>query len=269
MHLKRWVTSIVLLPVLVLLILKGSSFLFAMFVCIISFLALWEYFRITSGTGNRRMQNGFLLFGFIMCPVIMWAAYEKSFKIILGIIVFNLIFSSLISLYHYKSDSSAPETVIKQVFGIIYIPVFLSCLVFIRNTADGVIWIFALLSIIFAGDTGAYYIGTYFGKNKLCPAVSPGKTIEGSVGGLAANLGIGAILQYFFLPLHSWIAGIFFFIFIGVAGQIGDLFESELKRSANIKDSGTILPGHGGMLDRIDALLFAAPVAFFFKEYIF
>ena len=113
------------------------------------------------------------------------------------------------------------------------------------------------------------YAGSFLGKHKLCPAVSPGKTIEGSVGGLIANLGAGAIFKYFFLPAYSWGLSLLFFISVGIAGQIGDLFESELKRSAGIKDSGGILPGHGGILDRIDALLFAAPVAWFFKEYLF
>jgi phosphatidate cytidylyltransferase len=132
-----------------------------------------------------------------------------------------------------------------------------------------VLWIFLLLILVFLGDTGAYYVGSYFGQHKLCPAVSPNKTIEGSVGGLAASLGAGALFKHFFLPLLPWGLSLLFFFSIGIAGQVGDLFESQLKRVYKIKDSGTLLPGHGGVLDRIDALLFAAPVAYFFKEYVF
>jgi phosphatidate cytidylyltransferase len=106
------------------------------------------------------------------------------------------------------------------------------------------------------------------GRHKLCPAVSPNKTIEGTVGGLAANVCAGALFKVFFFPLLQWNLSVLFFLCIGVAGQVGDLFESKLKRVANLKDSGALLPGHGGFLDRIDALLFAAPIAYFFIEHI-
>ena len=128
-------------------------------------------------------------------------------------------------------------------------------------------WLLFSLAVIFAGDISAYYIGTYFGKHKLCPAVSPGKTIEGSFGGLSANLLIGILAKVIFIPDLEWITCVLFCLSIGIAGQIGDLFESELKRTAGIKDSGALLPGHGGILDRIDALLFAAPVAYLFIIY--
>jgi len=130
-------------------------------------------------------------------------------------------------------------------------------------------WIFLLLAIIFAGDISAYYVGSYLGRHKLNPAISPGKTIEGALGGLAGNLLVGSIGKFFFLPALSWGPAILFFLAVGLAGQVGDLFESEFKRSSQIKDSGGILPGHGGFLDRIDALLFASPVAYLFKFYIF
>lgn len=277
MHLKRWITAIVTIPFLVLLIYKGGSFLFAVFISIVCILALWEYSRIVfnkAGSSKLEAQNlsplSFQLSAFIIGPMIIWAAYKNSFDIVIGLITLNLVISGLISLRQFKHDSSAPEIVAKQVLGIIYIPLFLSYLVLIRGGIDdGITWIFFLLCIVFAGDIGAYYVGSYFGRHKLCPAVSPGKTIEGSVGGLAANLVAGALFKSFFLPLFPWGLSILFFLLIGVAGQVGDLFESELKRAANIKDSGVILPGHGGVLDRIDALLFAAPVAFLFKEYIF
>ena len=187
---------------------------------------------------------------------------------VLDIIVLNVIISTLISLPKFKSDSSVWEIVFKQVVGIIYIPLFLSYIVLIRNGNNGVLWVFLLLTVVFMGDTGAYYFGSYFGKHKLCPAISPNKTIEGALGGLAASLGSGALIKTFFLPLLPWGLSLLFFSSIGIAGQVGDLFESQLKRVAHIKDSGAILPGHGGVLDRIDGLLYAAPVAYIFKEYL-
>jgi phosphatidate cytidylyltransferase len=134
---------------------------------------------------------------------------------------------------------------------------------------SGTIWIFLLLAIIFAGDTSAYYVGSYLGRHKLSPTISPGKTIEGAIGGLTANLVVGAIGKAFFLPDLAWSLSILFFLAVGIAGQLGDLFESEMKRSSNIKDSSNILPGHGGILDRIDAILFASPVAYVFIRFIF
>ena len=112
-------------------------------------------------------------------------------------------------------------------------------------------------------------MGSYLGRHKLNPAVSPGKTIEGAVGGLVGNLLVGSIGKFFFFPAHPWGSAVLFFIAVGLAGQVGDLFESLFKRTSKIKDSGGILPGHGGVLDRIDALLFASPVAYFFKIYIY
>ena len=268
MHLKRWITAVVALPFLILLILKGGSFLLAIFVSIICIIALWEYFGIILPKAQSLSAFTLKLSAFIVGPAIIWAAYINSFKIVVGLITLNLIVAAFISLPKFKSDSLISEIVFKQVLGIIYIPLFLSYLVMIRNGDNGVIWIFFLLTLIFFGDTGAYYVGSYLGRHKLCPAVSPNKTIEGSVGGLATNIGVGALFKYLFMPLLPWGLSILFFLSMGVVGQLGDLFESGLKRVGNIKDSGTLLPGHGGILDRIDALLFAAPVAYFFKEYI-
>jgi phosphatidate cytidylyltransferase len=168
------------------------------------------------------------------------------------------------------------EVVGQQIQGIIYVPVLLSFLVFIRYQENGTTWIFSLLCIIFAGDIGAYYVGTYFGRRKLLPRVSPGKTIEGALGGLCANIAVGSLINANLhrlpwgldMPGWPWGVAVLFFMSAGLLGQFGDLFESQFKRAANIKDSGNILPGHGGLLDRIDALLFAAPVAYIFKMYV-
>jgi len=141
-------------------------------------------------------------------------------------------------------------------------------MILIRNSNDGIVWVFFLLVLVLSGDTGAFYTGTYLGRRKLCPLISPGKTIEGAAGGFAATLLAGIAFKYFFLAHLSWVLCGFFFICISLASQAGDLFESVLKRKGGIKDSGTVLPGHGGILDRIDALLFAAPVAYIFKTYV-
>lgn len=118
------------------------------------------------------------------------------------------------------------------------------------------------LAVVLMGDTGGYFAGRAFGKTKLMPKVSPKKTVEGSIGGLLASCvtGVGVCLWYQ-LPFHWGLAAIFA-VLAGMAGQIGDLAESALKRASNCKDSGKLLPGHGGMLDRIDALLFGVPFSY-------
>jgi phosphatidate cytidylyltransferase len=267
MHLKRWITGLVALPFLVFIIYKGGV-IFATVISIVSLLSLWEYFRIVLGT-EEKILIGIPLLAFITGPLIIWTMYGKVFNLTLGLLVMNLIVSGLVSLTQFKSNPRVIETIKSQLQGIIYVPLFLSFLVLIRNGTEGMLWIALLLCLIFAGDISAYYFGSYLGRHKLAPAVSPGKTIEGSIGGLAANLAVGSLFKSLFFPGMPWITGIIFFLIVGIMGQAGDLFESELKRVSNIKDSGGLLPGHGGFLDRIDALLFAAPVVYFFKEYVF
>ena len=275
MHLKRWMTAIVIVPFLVLLISIGGRFLLAVVINSAVVIALLEYFRICLNAAEKQESNpesistsSFQILAFFAGSAVIWAAYFHSFKLVLCIICFNFIGCALLSFSKFKLDSSVLEIVFKQIVGVVYVPVFLSFLILIRNGSDGVSWVFFLLILVFIGDTGAFYTGTYFGRHKLCPSVSPNKTIEGAVGGLAANLAAGALFKFFFMPSLSWGLSLLFFLSIGVAGQAGDLFESELKRTSHIKDSGTLFPGHGGILDRIDALLFAAPVAYFFKEYV-
>jgi len=269
MHLKRWITGLAALPFLIWLISKGGCFVFAVVISIVSVIALWEYYKLVLDSAKGHRTDPIPLLSYLIGLIIIWAVYGKFSNVVPVLIAFNLVVSGMLSLLKFASDKDAPWLVAKQIMGLIYIPLFLSYLVLIRNGQDGILWIYFLLVVVFAGDIGALYAGSFLGRHKLCPAVSPGKTIEGSVGGLIVNLGAGAIFKYFFLSAYSWGLSLLFFISVGIAGQIGDLFESELKRSAGIKDSGGILPGHGGILDRIDALLFAAPVAWFFREFLF
>lgn len=266
MHLKRWLTSIVALPLLFILIAKGGGAAFALLIGIACLISLWEFFHIvTADTEIRWIRNPLSWLVFISSSIIVWAAYQDLLQVMLGVIALNLIASGILSISLFRSRPSVVDTIFKQSLSVIYIPLLLSHLVFLRSQPSGVLWILFLVCIVFAGDICAFYAGTHLGRHKLCPAVSPGKTWEGAFGGLSANIGVGAVFKYFLLPELPWLPSLFLFVTIGIAGIVGDLFESELKRVAKIKDSGVIFPGHGGMLDRIDALLFAGPVAYYFK----
>jgi phosphatidate cytidylyltransferase len=268
MHLKRWITSIVALPLLILLISKGGAFLFAMFVGCVSVVALKEYYCIVFNANSSPLPKAMVFFFFISGLSIIIASFEGLFHVVTCLIALQVVFAGLFSIVWYGSDKDVFENVAKQAQGVFYVPFLLSYMILIRNSNDGIVWVFFLLVLVLSGDTGAFYTGTYLGRRKLCPLISPGKTIEGAAGGFAATLLAGIAFKYFFLAHLSWVLCGFFFICISLASQAGDLFESVLKRKGGIKDSGTVLPGHGGILDRIDALLFAAPVAYIFKTYV-
>ncbi|MDX9787745.1 MAG: phosphatidate cytidylyltransferase [Desulfobacterales bacterium] len=267
MHLKRWLTSLVALPLLVLLIFKGGVASFSIFMGIIMVLAVWEYTRIISGEADAAHLNPLSFVNILSGMALIWAASTRHPALFPLILSFSLILTGFISLRRFQYDADISRKAAFVALGGIYIPLAMAYAVMIRQEPSGGQWVFFIACVIFAGDTGAYYAGTYFGTHKLCPSVSPGKTIEGAIGGLAANIGIGVVYKLLFLPAVSMTESLIFCLAIGSAGQIGDLFESVLKRSAGVKDSGNILPGHGGILDRIDAILFALPVAYFLKVF--
>lgn len=269
MHLKRWLTSIVAIPVLAAFLYYAPPGLFALFIGLLAVIALWEYYRIVFK--NLQSAAGLIipLWGGLIGLALLFAAYASAWHILPELIIINTLVAAFFSLFRFKAHTSVVDVVAKEIQGLVYVPLALATLILLRMDQEGVQWIFFLLFVVFAGDVGAFYTGRFFGRHKLSPAISPGKTIEGALGGLLANIGIGYGFMLLFLP-HLSIAGcFFFFIVVGIAGQAGDLFESEFKRVQQIKDSGTILPGHGGLLDRIDALLFAAPTAYLFKTYVF
>jgi phosphatidate cytidylyltransferase len=269
MHLKRWLTSLVALPLLVVLIFKGSPLFFSFFMGMVALLTAWEYSRIVTGANDPRHSSAIFYVGLLTGAALVGAAYTGLLAIMPLIFSFSLILTGFLSFQQFQNDPDISRKVAIQTLGTIYIPLSISYLVLIRQEPLGAEWVFFIVCVIFAGDTAAYYTGTYWGKHKLCPAVSPGKTIEGACGGLAANIGMGLFFQSYFFPAFSLGAILTFCLVIGFAGQVGDLFESVLKRSAGVKDSGGLLPGHGGILDRIDAMLFALPVAYFLKVFFF
>jgi phosphatidate cytidylyltransferase len=268
MHLKRWITGLIALPILYLLVWAGGV-IFYLLVAAASVVTLWEYYRIVFQSDGPLPEFLMPVLGLAFAPGIVWAFYDGKMEAVALILAVDLILAAGMSLPLFKTDQKAPLLVAKQVLGLVYIPVFLSFLILLRFQPNGVTWIFWPLLIVFAGDTGAFYTGTYLGRHKLCPWVSPKKTIEGSLGGFAANIAVALILKSLLLPDLSTGPCILFALIIGAAGQVGDLFASEFKRAAGVKDSGSLLPGHGGFLDRLDALLFAAPLAYLMKISIF
>ncbi len=310
MLLKRWITAIVLIPVLLLILLKGSPLVFAVLITVVSTIGMSEYLNILSSQLNQLSSyptNSKILIplkvkfiAYLSSPVLTTAAYMDSPAAMISVMALNVVCMGGIIVMDFKTGTSGNVTegkfnggkissgnsihsggnstisagnsilsaVSAEIQGIVYIPLFLSFLVLIRGSANGAHWIIWLWLIIGFSDTGAYYAGTYLGKTPLSPNVSPNKSVEGAIGGLAAAAVAGGIYSLLFIEEASLMPALLFSMVAAAAGQLGDLFESSFKRAGKIKDSGSILPGHGGILDRFDGLIFAAPVAYIFKIFI-
>lgn len=174
---------------------------------------------------------------------------------------------AILFLFRFKSIEQVHHQLGWLLFGLLYIPLLLGHLIPLRLLDYGQEWIFLTLVVIMGCDSFAYFIGRQFGRRKLYEAVSPNKSIEGALGGLAGSVLAVLIAKYSFLPFLGFIDGLMIGLLLGTAGQLGDLFESLLKRACGVKDSGNIIPGHGGMLDRLDSLLFAFPLVFYIARY--
>lgn len=199
------------------------------------------------------------------------ALYHQRFDLFLFLFTASLLLVSLRILF------SLPEPDLKQTIpqlgwlglGLLYLPLLLGHLVLLRQLPEGREWIFLTLMAVMACDSFALFTGVKFGKRKLYPAVSPNKSQEGGIGGLLGAVIAVMVAKFTFLPLLGYVDGILFGLLLGCVGQVGDLFESLLKRACGVKDSGTIIPGHGGLLDRLDSLLFAFPLSYYAARYWF
>jgi phosphatidate cytidylyltransferase len=262
-HAKRWITTIVLAPLIIWILIKGTPILLAALVSAVAIFAVREYLRIVFRAGDTPVSWMISGVSYLISVCLVTSAAFGSWTAMILALILNLLLLSGFALFRFAVCDHLFDTISRQMLGVVYIPLSLSLLLFVRNMEQGALWVFWLLIVCFMNDTGAFYTGTYLGKRKLAPRISPKKTVEGSAGGIAASMAAGLIfcLIFFRSPALALVMLPCSF-FIAVAGQVGDLFESALKRASSVKDSGRILPGHGGMLDRIDGLLFAIPVLF-------
>jgi len=152
--------------------------------------------------------------------------------------------------------------------GMLYVGLTLSYLVLVRLLPEGELLLFFLLLVTWAADTAAYYVGTLYGQRALAPRISPKKTVEGLAGGLVGATVVAYAARWTFVPEFSNLDTLVLALFLTLAGLWGDLVESAIKRGVGVKDSGDLLPGHGGMLDRLDSLLFTAPAFYYYVTFV-
>jgi phosphatidate cytidylyltransferase len=223
-------------------------------------MGLYEYFDMLEKKGIKIYKYFGIGVGTVI-PLSILFRFELTRKWELLFIVFLLLFLILMQLLR-RQNTGVIVDISTTLFGILYVSWFLSFLIKIRCLAGGVGFLACVLLITKLGDIGAYLVGSRFGKTALMPRISPKKTVEGAIAGLICSV-IGALISKPFLGFnyfHLVALGICF----GIIGQLGDLSESLLKRDCQVKDSGKILPGMGGILDEIDSLLFTAPVFYFY-----
>ncbi len=192
------------------------------------------------------------------------------FKFLSGLIVVLMFLTTVCyGIILHRKFSSIDRVlmfVTKCVTGLIYCCYLPATMIWITQTNNGMEWFFCLLAVVFAGDCGAYLFGATFGKTKIAPLLSPKKSMQGAVGGLLFSLATALGFSFLLPNTPIWVL-VTCGLFGGILGQIGDFFESLVKRNAGVKDSGSIMPGHGGVLDRLDGVLLAAPLFYIASTY--
>jgi len=253
---KRVLTAVVLLPPVVGVVMFGKGWPFALLVGAVSLLCAGEYFRLFFSSA-RETAAGVTVTGL---------AYACGALLPFPAAAAALLCCGALAGFPFVAGGGSPGDKARKaalaVLGAIYVGGFLSTYPRTILLPAGPRWVLLGLVAIIAGDTSAYFVGKAFGRRRLSPDVSPGKTVEGAVAGLAASVVVGGGFGVLFLHgVAPWFGAVAAAV-VGAAGQAGDLFESLLKRAAGVKDSGTLLPGHGGMFDRVDALIAAGPVLY-------
>lgn len=262
---KRIITAVICIPLLILILLS-PKLIFSVVVVIASIIGLYEYFKAT----GLLKYPVLCIMGYLAAIVI---AFGANFPSILTVVLVYVYVVVLFVIMLVTKKGITVKHIGLLMFGLVYIPYFLSHIIYIRNMEFGKFLIWLVLIGAFMTDTSAYFSGKALGRHKLCPTISPNKTVEGAIGGIFGGglsfMLFGVIVNAFF---GQYLGGKHFDLILlfalgivaAVASEIGDLAASAIKRQFGIKDFGNILPGHGGILDRCDSIILVAPTVFLF-----
>jgi phosphatidate cytidylyltransferase len=248
---KRVVTALFLIPFFCYIVLWAPQWAFLLIVAAVASLCFREYSGLVALHGIGKPG----LFGYVAgLLVLLLPGKDGAFFVLIAILAMSL------ALRSREMAQALPEAA-ALLLGVAYVFGSLRCAVELRAISP--YWTFFGLSLNWAGDIAAFYVGRTFGRHKLAPEVSPAKSWEGSIGSTVASVIYGAVFFRWLLPSAPLAEALGLTVIANVAGQLGDLCESAMKRGAGVKDSGNLLPGHGGWLDRVDSSLFALPVVYF------
>jgi len=255
----RIITGLSLAIAWLLLLFAGPYPLFCLVITAGGGVALYEFLRISSPERERKYIPSVILLGiFPMLAASLWGVWALTSSLFLALLLLIIL-----TVAAYPSLDNGLIFIARNWLGIFYIGFCSAHLILLRSFPGGIYWLLFLTAVTVFSDTGAYYVGRFFGKVKLYPALSPGKTRAGAVGGVCGGL-LGSLLVAAFAFENANLVAIGFLgVILSIIGILGDLIESLIKRVAGVKDSGQILPGHGGLLDRCDSLLLTAPVLYY------
>jgi phosphatidate cytidylyltransferase len=266
---KRILTALVLIPLVLALVLEGPLWLITAVSAGVAALAGWEFLGLAERAGAKPPRIAVLVA--ILALFSGNYEYPDQATAVFGILALGLL---VYCTFRMPVDQVLQETSV-SIFCLLYTGLTLTAMPALRAESNGPSLVIFLLCVVWAGDIAALYVGRAWGRRKLAPTLSPNKTWEGALGSVGGSLlatgallGLAALLEMWNSTKLSYADEVWWYwmvlaVVVNVAAQVGDLAESALKRSAGVKDSGTLLPGHGGVLDRIDALLLAAPVLWY------
>jgi len=283
---KRIGTAVVLIPIVLLLVLRAPVPFLALVTGAIALITIYEFLKLTESYGIRPFYKptyiAIVVFFVFLAIDVGTPLLSTEFFVVGSVIAAALLPLIFLTLGMRSGDlSSAFPAASATVFAFGYVALPMGLLVNLRQQASGAILVIYLLLVVWAGDIFAYFVGRSVGRHLMSPRISPKKTWEGAAASVIASVIVGTAFYKYALPLSTALLNahliqrrdgyfelqqpallpiVLLSVVVNIAAQLGDLVESLIKRGAGVKDSGAILPGHGGMLDRIDALLFAAPV---------
>jgi phosphatidate cytidylyltransferase len=269
----RLATAAVAIPLLVWIIVWNPWSLFTWLVGAAAVVGVTEYFTMAFPKDPADRLFG-MAAGALVVVAMVIPVHELSGMALSGVVVASLI----LALARNDDLRRGIDAVGSTMLGVLYVAFLLPHYVWMHALPDPAVpgraaggwrWVVLTVVIAMAGDVGGYFGGRFFGRRKLMPEVSPGKTVEGTCGAIAANVAGAIFCKLVFFRALSWPEVLGFAIGIGCLAQVGDLCESMLKRAFGAKDSGWIIPGHGGVLDRIDSLVFPAPLVYYYARFFF
>jgi phosphatidate cytidylyltransferase len=259
-HYRRILSAVIILPPVIVILLFASHELFTLLVCIVVFLSLHEYFGLLM---MKQAPVGVWL-SHALALALTGAAYLQGPALMAPVLTLGMILLTATVLWQAGVDTPPFVALMCSLFGVLFIGWGLGHLVVLHRLEQGPMSTLLFCTVLWSGDIAALYVGRSLGRRPMVPIISPGKTWEGALGGLLGSL-VAATLGAWLLSLPITVSqSLLFGLLISCAAQVGDLAESLFKRYIGVKDSGDLIPGHGGVLDRLDSFFLAAPVAAYF-----
>ncbi len=258
---RRLYSAVALAPILYVIVRYLPPVLFFGVVLLTAMIAVLEYYRL-SFSREQLFPDAWI--GSVATAALLAACHWPGLTSVPTILLATVLTVLMVRMASHRGLASALPDTAMVTFGVLYIGLTLGSYLLLRALPFGESLVIFVVLVTWVGDAGAYYVGMRVGRRPLAPVISPKKTVEGLIGGLTAAVVAALAARAWLLPQYGLIEALGLGCLLGAVGTLGDLAESALKRSAGVKDSGAVIPAHGGMLDRIDSLLFTGPIFYYY-----